>query len=68
MTRIPWLHNRQQEMHDIAKQRYELVRFSLASYGVVVKEVRARKERKKKPNELKSVRKKAKEQMEKQEK
>lgn len=55
-------------MHDIAKQRYELVRFSLASYGVVVKEVRARKERQKQPNELKSVRKKAKEQMEKQKK
>lgn len=55
-------------MHDIAKQRYELVRFSLASYGVVVKEVRARKERQKQPNELKSIRKKAKEQMEKQEK
>lgn len=34
-------------MHDIAKQRYELVRFSLALYGVVVKEVRARKERQK---------------------
>lgn len=47
-------------MHDIAKQRYELVRFPLASYGVVVKEVRARKERQKQPNELKSVRKKAK--------
>lgn len=44
---MPWLHNRQQEIHDIAKQRYELVRLSLASYGVVVKEVRPRKERQK---------------------
>lgn len=55
-------------MHAIAKQRYELVRFSLASYGVVVKEVRARKERQKQQTELTSVRKKAKEHMEKQEK
>lgn len=55
-------------MHDIAKQRYELLRFSLASYAVVVKEGRARKERQKQPNELESVRKQAKDQMEKQEK